>query len=55
MKRKIFHQDGSLCGARMGSCKMNGLHPVKYIADVLLKLISGDTEYMALLPTNIAQ
>ena len=34
---------------------MNGLHPVKYIADVLLKLISGDTEYMALLPTNIAQ
>lgn len=37
------------------SCKMNGLRLVKYIADVLRKLISGETDYMALLPMNIAK
>lgn len=37
------------------SCKMNGLRPVKYIADVLRKLVSGETDYMALLPMNIAK
>lgn len=35
------------------SCNMNGLRPVKYIADVLRKLVSGKTDYMALLPMNI--
>lgn len=34
-------------------CKINGLRRVKYIADVLRKLISGDTDYMALLLMNI--
>ena len=28
---------------------------VKYIADVLRKLISGETDYIALLPMNIAK
>lgn len=35
-------------------CKINGLRRVKYIADVLRKLISGETDYIALLPMNIA-
>ncbi|WP_350354708.1 transposase domain-containing protein [Bacteroides fragilis] len=39
----------------MESCKMNGLRPVKYIADVLRELVSGETDYMALLPMNIAK
>ena len=30
-------------------CKINGLRRVKYIADVLRKLISGETDYIALL------
>lgn len=34
-------------------CKINGLRRVKYIADVLRKLISGETDYIALLPMNI--
>lgn len=34
---------------------MNGLRPVKYIADVLRKLVSGETDYMAFLPMNIAK
>ncbi|MCG4758905.1 transposase domain-containing protein [Bacteroides eggerthii] len=34
---------------------MNGLRLVKYIADVLRKLVSGDTDYMALLPMNIGK
>lgn len=33
---------------------MNGLRPVKYIGDVLRKLASGEMDYMALLPMNIA-
>lgn len=36
-------------------CKMNGLCPVEYIADVLQKIISGETDYMALLSINIAK
>ena len=36
-------------------CKINGLRRVKYIADVLRKLISGETDYIALLPMNIAK
>lgn len=32
---------------------MSRLRPVKYIADVLRKSVSGDTDYMALLPMNI--
>ena len=31
----------------------NGLYPVKYIADVLSKLIGGETNYASLLPVNI--
>lgn len=34
---------------------MNGLRPVKYIGDVLRKLASGEMDYMALLPMNIAK
>lgn len=34
------------------TCKMNGLRPVKYIAEVLRKLIGGETDYRALLPVN---
>lgn len=45
----------SLIYSIIESCKMNGLHLVKYIADVLRKLVSGDTDYMALLPMNIAK
>lgn len=45
----------SLIYSIIESCKMNGLRPVKYIADVLRKLVSGDTDYMALLPMNIAK
>lgn len=37
------------------TCKMNGLRPVKYIADVLRKLVAGETNYAALLPINIAK
>ena len=43
----------SLIYSIIESCKMNGLRPVKYIADVLRKLVSGETDYMALLPMNI--
>ena len=39
----------SLIYSIIESCKMNGLRPVKYIADVLRKLVSGETDYMALL------
>ena len=45
----------SLIYSIIESCKMNGLRPVKYIADVLRKLVSGETDYMALLPMNIAK
>lgn len=37
------------------NCKMNGLRPVKYMTDVLRKLVSGDMDYMALLLMNIAK
>lgn len=46
-------KNASLIYSIIGSCKMNGLRLVKYIADVLRKLVSGDTDYMALLPMNI--
>lgn len=45
----------SLIYSIIESCKMDGLRPVKYIADVLRKLVSGETDYMALLPMNIAK
>lgn len=45
----------SLIYSIIESCKMNRLHSVKYITDVLRKLLSGDTDYMALLPMNIAK
>ncbi len=45
----------SLIYSIIESCKMNGLRPVKYIADVLRKLISGETDYTALLPMNIVK
>ena len=34
------------------TCKMNGLRPVKYIAEILTKLTAGETNYMSLLPIN---
>ena len=37
------------------SLRNNGLLPVKYIADVLRKLLFCDTDYMAFLPINIAK
>jgi hypothetical protein len=34
---------------------MNRIRSVKYIADVLRKLVSGETDNMTLLPMNIAK
>ncbi|MFR1132831.1 MAG: transposase domain-containing protein [Bacteroides xylanisolvens] len=34
------------------TCKMNGLRPVKYMAEILTKLTAGETNYMSLLPIN---
>lgn len=34
---------------------MNGLRPIKYIADILRKLVSGEMDYMALLLMNIVK
>ena len=45
----------SLIYSIIESCKMNRLRSVKYIADVLRKLISDETDYMALLPMNITK
>ena len=45
----------SLIYSIIESCKMNGLRPVKYIADVLRKLVFDNTDYMSLLPMNIAR
>ena len=45
----------SLLYSIIETCKMNGLRPVKYIADVLRKLVAGATNYAALLPINIAK
>ena len=45
----------SLIYSIIENCKMNGLRPVKYIADVLRNLLSGEMDYMALLPMNIAK
>lgn len=45
----------SLIYSIIESCKMNELRPVKYIADVLRILIFGETDYVALLPMNIAK
>lgn len=45
----------SLIYSIIESCKMNGLRPVKYIADVLRKLVSGETDYLVLLPINIVK
>lgn len=45
----------SLIYSIIENCKKNGLCPVKYIADVLRKLVSGDMDYMVLLPMNIAK
>lgn len=45
----------SLIYSIIESCKMNELCPVKYIADVLRILISGETDYVALLPMNITK
>ena len=45
----------SLIYSIIESCKMNGLRSVKYIADVLRKLVSGEIDYVALLPVNIAK
>jgi len=45
----------SLIYSIIETCKMNGLRPVKYIAEVLRKLIGGETDYASLLPVNITK
>lgn len=40
----------SLIYSLIETCKMNRVRPVKYIAEVLRKLIAGETDYAALLP-----
>lgn len=60
MGRKDYLFCGSELGAKNASmlysiietCKMNGLRPVKYIAEILTKLTAGETNYMSLLPIN---
>ena len=60
MGRKKYLFCGSELGAKNASmlysiietCKMNGLRPVKYIAEILTKLTAGETNYMSLLPIN---
>lgn len=52
---KQVAKNTSLIYSIIESCKMDGLRLVKYIADVLRKLVFGDTDYMALLPMNIAK
>lgn len=60
MGRKNYLFCGSELGAKNASmlysiietCKMNGLRPVKYIAEILTKLTAGETNYMSLLPIN---
>ena len=60
MGRKNYLFCGSELGVRNASmlysiietCKMNGLRPVKYIAEILTKLTAGETNYMSLLPIN---
>ena len=60
MGRKNYLFCGSELGAKNTSmlysiietCKMNGLRPVKYIAEILTKLTAGETNYMSLLPIN---
>lgn len=58
--RKNYLFCGSGLGAKNASilysiietCKMNAIRPVKYIAEVLRKLVGGQTDYMSLLPIN---
>lgn len=58
MGRKNYLFCGSELGAKNASmlysiietCKMNGVRPVKYIAKILTKLATGETNYMSLLP-----
>ena len=60
MGRKNYLFCGSELGAKNASmlysiietCKMNGLRPVKYIAEILTKLTAGEINYMSLLPIN---
>lgn len=42
----------SLIYSLIETCKMNGIRPVKYIAEVLRKLVAGETDYEALLPVK---
>ena len=45
----------SLIYSLIETCKMNGLRPVKYLANVLRKLIGRETDYTSLLPVNITK
>ena len=36
----------------IGTCNINAVRPVKYIADVLRKLTEGETNYTSLLSTQ---
>lgn len=52
---ELAAKNASLIYSIIETCKMNGIRPVKYIADVLRKLVAGETDYAALLPINIAK
>ena len=45
-------KNASMLYSIIETCKMNGLRPVKYIAEILTKLTAGETNYMSLLPIN---
>lgn len=61
MGRKNYLFCGSELGAKnaamvysiIETCKMNGIRPVKYIAQVLREICQGEENYAALLPINI--
>ena len=48
----LYPKNASMLYSIIETCKMNGLRPVKYIAEILTKLTAGETNYMSLLPIN---
>ena len=49
---ELVAKNASMLYSIIETCKMNGLRPVKYIAEILTKLTAGETNYMSLLPIN---
>ena len=49
---ELGEKNASMLYSIIETCKMNGLRPVKYIAEILTKLTAGETNYMSLLPIN---